>query len=87
VVLAPGRQTTVPVTVSIPSSLSKVDVLFLFDMTGSMGGVIDANKANANQIMNHILAQSPNTAFGAAYFDDYYFGNYPQPVPGLLSFR
>ena len=48
-----------------------LDVLFLFDLTGSMGGVIDSAKANAIDIMDDIQALVPDAQFGTGSFRDY----------------
>lgn len=57
------------------------DILFAFDTTGSMGGAIDAAKANAVAIMNALKAFNPDAAFGVVHFEDYNF----EPYGGYCS--
>jgi hypothetical protein len=70
--------TLAALTSSLPSSeasavgaCASVDVLFLFDTTGSMGGVLSSAKSGATTIMNNVLAQDPSTRFGVADYRDY----------------
>jgi len=46
------------------------DVLFSFDSTGSMGGVIDSAKSGANEIMTRVFADIPGSQFGVVDFRD-----------------
>ena len=67
-------------TAEIPPQ--KVDVLFLFDVTGSMGEVLGEAKENGVQIMNSLAASYPDIAFGVASFADFdsyteYENDYP----------
>lgn len=48
-----------------------VDVLFVFDTTGSMGGVITSAKSGASSIMSNVLASLPGTQFAVADYKDY----------------
>jgi len=48
-----------------------LDVFFLFDLTGSMGGVINSAKANAIDVMDDIQALVPDAEFGTGSFRDY----------------
>jgi hypothetical protein len=59
------------ITVNLPSSAPKGDVVFIFDTTGSMEGVIADMQAKAIAIMNSISAVIPDTAFGVGSFSDY----------------
>ncbi|MGB0652412.1 MAG: choice-of-anchor P family protein [Thermoplasmatota archaeon] len=62
---------------------NSLDILFVFDTTGSMGGVLSSAKAGATDIMNNIQALVPNTNFAVADYRDYpgtYF------YPGYGSF-
>lgn len=79
--------------------VAPVDVLFLFDTTGSMGGVLNSAKSGATSIMNSIRSQVPNSWFGAANYRDYNgfysypgyasqygsTGDYPWQVNGAMS--
>jgi len=60
------------------SAASPVDVVFAFDCTGSMGGVIDTAKARAVEIMNRVAELAPDCAFGVVSFSDYpgYYTSY-----------
>ncbi|MCK4348884.1 MAG: VWA domain-containing protein, partial [Thermoplasmatales archaeon] len=48
-----------------------VDVLFVFDLSGSMIPYLDAIKGSATDMMNSIRAQIPDSAFGVVTFVDY----------------
>lgn len=55
-----------------------VDVLFLFDLTGSMGGVLSSAKAEAVNIMADLQANISDIRFAAASHMDYVgFYSYP----------
>ncbi|HVP25412.1 MAG TPA: vWA domain-containing protein, partial [Methanomicrobiales archaeon] len=72
--LGPGETKTIPITVTLPGSVPKGDVVFAFDTTGSMGQVLDAMKSQGIQVMNDIRGEIPDTRFGAASFMDYPYG-------------
>lgn len=50
---------------------SDLDVLFVLDTTGSMGGVLQTVKDEAASIMADVLLDVPNAQFGAAHYEDY----------------
>jgi hypothetical protein len=49
----------------------KADVLFAFDLTGSMGGVLNTVKAKADDIMNQLNTLGSDVNFGVISFKDY----------------
>lgn len=51
--------------------VSKLDVVFLFDVTGSMDWVSNTAKEKAHEITQSIIQLVENTAFGVTYFADY----------------
>ncbi len=51
--------------------VSKLDVVFLFDVTGSMDWVSDTAKEKAHEITQSIIDLVEDTAFGVTYFADY----------------
>ena len=57
------------ITDEIP--IGKLDVMFLFDLTGSMGGVISSAKTSAIDIMTDIRSNISNSYFGVGSFMDY----------------
>lgn len=70
--LMPGEAEKVTVTVTTASTpIPKIDVLFLFDVTSSMRGVLEAAKAHGVSIMNSLKMQVADAAFGVASFADY----------------
>jgi hypothetical protein len=72
ITLPVGGSTTEHKTVILDEiPIGKLDVLFVFDLTGSMSGVIDEAKANSIDIMNDIKAQVADSAFGVGSFMDY----------------
>lgn len=75
--IAPGSQDRFQVRVRLaedPPSLEQVDILFLFDITGSMRHVISEVRDNAGTIMQAIRHSNPNSAFAVASFADYGVG-------------
>lgn len=57
-------------------SRQPVDILLLFDRTGSMHNVIDKAQRNADEIVTSILTLFPNTAFAVAGLADYDAGDH-----------
>ncbi|MBT2661802.1 Calx-beta domain-containing protein, partial [Bacillus sp. ISL-45] len=51
--------------------VKKLDVVFVFDTTGSMGGEIENAKSRSIEIMNNISSKVEDTTFGVASFRDY----------------
>ncbi len=76
-----GETITINKTITLPAAgATKVDVFFLMDDTGSMGGVINNAKSGANAIMNAL----PNSyRFGVASFN----GDPIEGVPANLAFN
>lgn len=60
-----------------------LDVLFLMDVTGSMGGVLSTVSQSAVEILTGIRDISPETHFGVATFADY--GDFPWKLNADLS--
>lgn len=69
--LAPGATTTAAVDADLPGSVPRADVLFAFDLTGSMGEELSALKSNANAIMDAVAADVPDVRFGLVSHEDY----------------
>ena len=70
--LRAGQSAHEHVTVSIPDIPPKVDVVFAFDLTGSMGGVLDSAKAKAADMMASLSAvPGANFNFGVVSHMDY----------------
>jgi hypothetical protein len=72
-----GQSVTIHKTVTVnnaPPTTAKVDVFFLFDTTGSMGGTLDAAKAGAATIMANASGLG-DVAFGVGQYKD--FPTYP----------
>lgn len=65
------------ITVTLPSTSPKGDVVFIFDASGSMGSQLTAMKAKAGDIMTDVRAGVPETNFGVGSFVDYphYYDN------------
>jgi len=56
-----------------------VDVFFLIDTTGSMGGAIDAVKAGLGNVIENLSATGANVDFGVGQFKDYPIDPYGGP--------
>ena len=67
-----GTGVTQTITVRLGETpIPSLDVLFLFDVTGSMGDVINTAKERGIEIMNTVRETVPDTAFAVASFADY----------------
>src|ERR1035437_4231750 len=94
----PGQLTNCSANVSLPLLPPAADVLFSFDVTGSMGGVIDTAKANAISLMSALEDTGVSFHFAVTSFGDYpatydscgysntYGGSYPG-YPGDYPYR
>lgn len=70
--LAPGQSVLESENVTTdPTPLSKADVLFSFDCTGSMGSQIALTQAGAKQTMDNVSKQVPEVQFGVTSHRDY----------------
>lgn len=71
VTLDPGQCTEVAKLVDIDALPPAADVLFAFDLTGSMGGILATAKSRATDIMNDLAATGVDIQFGVVSYMDY----------------
>ncbi len=71
VTLSPGGVVEESKTVDLPIIIPKGDIIFGFDLTGSMGGAINTAKAEAVNIMNSLDALIGDSRFGVTSYMDY----------------
>lgn len=69
--LCPDESLTDSLTSTISAIPGKADVFFIFDTTGSMGGVLNQAKSEANAILTELSALIPDVNFGVANLRDY----------------
>ncbi|VVB91155.1 PKD domain protein [uncultured archaeon] len=69
--LKPGESATETKTVTIPALPPKADVIFAFDLTGSMGSTISTAKAKSIDIMNNLSATGVDINYGVMSYMDY----------------
>lgn len=71
--LAVGESTTITktFTVSAGTAAPKVDVYFLADTTGSMGGYLASVQSAATEILNNVAALGADVAFAAGEYEDF----------------
>src|ERR1017187_8949636 len=69
--LYPGQSTNSSVSVTLPSLPPAADVLFSFDCTASMGGVLATAESNAVSLVASLAATGVSFHFGVASFMDY----------------
>jgi hypothetical protein len=69
--LLPGQSASIPKTVTIPATIPKGDVIFAFDLTGSMGDELDVAKTQAGNIMSTIAGLVTDVQFGVMSYMDY----------------
>lgn len=94
-VLAPGQSVTEAKTVAIPAMPPKADVVFAFDLTGSMTGVINTAKAQAGAIMTALDALGVDIDYGVMSYMDYpytydsygYYNTYGDAGSGDYPYR
>lgn len=71
VTLAPGESVAESKDVETPDLPVRADVIFAFDLTGSMGSIIDTAKARALDIMSALEASGVSFSYGVASYMDY----------------
>jgi hypothetical protein len=69
--LSPGEPQSVQITLSLPGSVPRGDVVFIFDTTGSMSNVLRTMQTQGIDVMGQIRNSIPDTRFGVASFMDY----------------
>ena len=75
--LNPGDTLDETITVTIPKNAgpAKADVYFLADTTGSMGGILGAVQAGANNVLTALGALGIDMAFGVGNYKDFASGD------------
>ena len=71
VVLPAGGSTRVPYTLLLPRTPSPLDVMFLIDSTGSMGGVIEGLRQGITSIVSTLNRSGLDVRVGLGDFKDY----------------
>lgn len=79
--LCPGEIFPFRLTIYLPRTPAKGDIIFAFDSTGSMGGVIYAAQMNAMNIMDDLNHLISDVRFGVVDIEDYPLD--PYGVPGV----
>jgi hypothetical protein len=69
--LNPGECVVTDKTVEIPELAPQADVVFAFDLTGSMGGILDTAKAQAGAIIADLDALGADIQYGVMSYMDY----------------
>lgn len=67
-------------------TVSQVDVAFLVDTTGSMGGTVSAVSSEFSNIVAELASVIPDAEYGSATFDDYAYGGYGYTSSGDKPF-
>lgn len=71
VTLPAGGSVSEHKTVELPSLPPRADVVFAFDLTGSMGGILDTAKTSATDIMTALNLLGVDVRFGVMSYMDY----------------
>lgn len=74
--LCPGDSVTLPLQVYLPPAPLEADILFAFDTTGSMNGVIQTAQERAVEIMSNLQELISDVRFGLVDFRDYPYDPY-----------
>jgi hypothetical protein len=69
--LKPGQSVSESKTACLDGAPPKGDVLFCFDLTGSMGSILNNVKVNSVNIMNAVSASISDSHFGLISHEDY----------------
>lgn len=70
--LEPGESVTIEKTVDVPERPPTVDVVFAFDLTGSMGGTLSTAKSKSTSMMSQLNAiPGMDVQFGVVSYMDY----------------
>lgn len=93
--LSPGQSITETKTVTFPPIPEKLDILFAFDLTGSMAGIINAAKASAAEVISRLEALGSDIQYGVVSYMDYphqydsygYFATYGNASSGDYAYR
>jgi hypothetical protein len=79
--LTAGESQNAQITITLPESVPRGDVVFAIDTTGAMGLVLDALRDQGNQIMAEINSKIEDSRFGVVSFMDY-----PQSYTGFEGY-
>jgi len=69
--LAAGQSNSSFVTISVPNVPPKADVMFIFDLTGSMSDILNTVRSNAAQIMSTLDQTGCDVRYGVMSHMDY----------------
>jgi hypothetical protein len=69
--LSPGQSASIAKTVIVPTTIPKGDIVFSFDLTGSMGDELAVAQAQAVAIMDSISGLVTDVQFGVISYMDY----------------
>ena len=87
VIVVPYNASAQSVTVDQTTEVSKADVFFLMDSTGSMGGEISNLRASLNTIIINLDASVSDIAFGLGEYRDFPTGTYGSAGDQPFSLR
>lgn len=93
--LKPGESITEHKTVFLPGTIPKGDIVFAFDLTGSMSGEINVMKTEASNIMTTLDTLVSDAQYGVMSFMDYphayssygYSATYGDPFSGDYAYN
>lgn len=74
--LMQGEEVSETLRVLIPELPPKADVIFSFDLTGSMGGILNTAKTRAKEIMTELNKLGVDINYGVVSYMDYPYGSY-----------
>ncbi len=74
--LMQGEEVSETLNVVIPELPPRADVIFSFDLTGSMGGILNTAKARAKTIMTELNKLGVDINYGVVSYMDYPYGSY-----------
>ena len=83
VIICPGGSAHTTWDATIPSAPQNTDILFAFDLSGSMGDTISAAQQDALSLMNELSSSMDNVRFGVVSFEDVI--NYPYVLEQPLT--
>ncbi|HYU59194.1 MAG TPA: hypothetical protein VEK39_00400 [Solirubrobacterales bacterium] len=74
--LTPGQTAQFDTNLAVPPLPPKLDFAFVFDTTGTMSGEVSNAKFGATSFFNAVRADSADSMFGVASFEDYPYSTF-----------
>ena len=71
IVMRPGQTRTIDYDLGLPAAVTPLDVYFMIDISGSMGGAINGVRSGMREIVDRLAEKQINVHFGVGAFRAY----------------